>query len=91
MDRQASEIGDRERFGLERLNLAAPVVIGDYVWVGVGALISKGTVIPDDCVVGAKSSSVKHSAKPALFWRALRRASFVKRDINSNRGRKRRF
>lgn len=38
-----------------RLNQPDSVLIGDHVWVGVGALISKGAVVPEDCVVGAYS------------------------------------
>lgn len=73
-----------------RLNLAAPVVIGDHVWVGVGALISKGTVIPDDCVVGAKSFVNKAFSETGVLL-AGTPATVVKRDITWNRGRKRRF
>lgn len=39
----------------ERTNSAAPVTIGDHVWIGLGTLISKGAVIPPDCIVGAMS------------------------------------
>ncbi|MGE0784541.1 MAG: acyltransferase [Sandaracinaceae bacterium] len=38
-----------------RINPAAAVRIGDRVWVAADATISKGSVIPDGCVVGAKS------------------------------------
>ncbi len=33
----------------------APVVIGNNVWIGAGCVILRGTVIGDDCVVGAGS------------------------------------
>ncbi len=79
----------RRRDG-RRLNLAAPVVIGDHVWVGVGALISKGTVIPDDCVVGAKSFVNKAFSETSTLL-AGTPATVVKRGITWNRGRKRRF
>ena len=39
----------------KRLNLPASIEIGDHVWVGVGAIINKGTRIPDDSIVGAMS------------------------------------
>ena len=39
----------------ERVNLPAPISIGDHVWIGVGALISKGVTIGADNIVGAAS------------------------------------
>lgn len=39
----------------QRLNPAAPVYIGDHVWVGVGCLISKGAIVPTDTIIGAMS------------------------------------
>ncbi|MEK4566278.1 acyltransferase [Alkalihalobacillus sp. FSL R5-0424] len=39
----------------ERLNHAKDVKIGNHVWVAASVLISKGAVIPDDCIVGARS------------------------------------
>lgn len=39
----------------ERVNPAGPVVVGDGVWVAADATISKRSVVPDGCVVGAKS------------------------------------
>lgn len=38
-----------------RLNLAGSITIGDHVWVGVGAIINKGAVVPADSIVGAMS------------------------------------
>lgn len=37
------------------LNPPADVVVGDRVWIAARAVISKGSVIPHDCVVGAMS------------------------------------
>ena len=34
---------------------AEPIIIGDNVWVGARALLSKGCVIADGCVIGASS------------------------------------
>jgi len=39
----------------ERINPAADVVVGDHVWVAANTTLSKGSVIPDGCVVGAMS------------------------------------
>lgn len=37
------------------LNHNADVVIGNHVWIAYGVCILKGTNIPDNCVVGARS------------------------------------
>lgn len=37
----------------ERINSDKPVVIGNHVWVGCRSIILKGTIIPNNCVVGA--------------------------------------
>lgn len=34
-------------------NLAKPIIIGNHVWIGYNIIITKGTVIPDNCVIGA--------------------------------------
>ncbi|POA17717.1 hypothetical protein C1886_20490 [Pseudomonas sp. FW300-N1A1] len=39
----------------ERLNLPGDVLIGDHVWIGQAALISKGTKIGRNSIVGASS------------------------------------
>lgn len=36
-----------------RINGSQDITVGDHVWVGTRATILKGTVIPDDCIVGA--------------------------------------
>lgn len=46
-------IFDRETDAL--INPAADVVVGDGVWIAARAIVSKGSVIPDGCVVGAMS------------------------------------
>ena len=37
----------------ERKNLSAPVVIGDNVWIGSGAVILLGVTLRSGCIVGA--------------------------------------
>lgn len=39
----------------QHLNPSKDIKIGNRVWMGIGALISKGSVIQDDSIVGAKS------------------------------------
>jgi len=76
----------RRRDG-RRLNRAASVTVGDHVWVGLGAILNKGTVIPEDCVVGANSFVNKaFSISGAVLAGAP--AMIVKRDVTWNRGRK---
>lgn len=35
-----------------RINPAEDVVISDHIWIGYRALVTKGAVIPNNCVVG---------------------------------------
>lgn len=79
----------RRRDG-RRLNRAAPIVVGDHVWVGVGALLNKGTVIPQDCIVGAKSFVNKAFSESGVVL-AGTPAKIVKRDVTWSRGRKQRW
>ncbi len=37
------------------INKPEPIKIGNNVWIGCQNLILKGTIIPDNCVIGAKS------------------------------------
>ena len=47
------------------LKKTAPVVIGNNVWIGNRTTITKGTVIPDSCMVGSNSLCTKdYSAIP---------------------------
>lgn len=39
----------------ERINLPAPIQIGNHVWIGEQVSIMKGALIPDGCVVGIGS------------------------------------
>lgn len=44
-----------EDFSHKRINEDRPIIIGNHVWIGTGCLILKGTVIPDNCVIAARS------------------------------------
>ena len=39
----------------EQINPPADVVVGNGVWIAARAIVSKGSIIPDGCVVGAMS------------------------------------
>lgn len=39
----------------KRLNPAQNINIGNHVWIGMQCIILKGTTIPDNCIVGARS------------------------------------
>lgn len=39
----------------ERINPDKDIIIGDKVWIGLGATILKGTYIADNSIIGAKS------------------------------------
>lgn len=45
------------------LNWPKDIRIGNHVWIGARAVLLKGTVIPDDCVVGACSVVTKEFSK----------------------------
>ncbi|WP_342639136.1 hypothetical protein [Vibrio metschnikovii] len=80
----------------KRLNTPESVVIGDHVWVGVGALLSKGTVLANDSIVGAFSfvntvfteENIIVAGTPAklvkrgVTWQRGRKASFTEEELN---------
>ncbi len=39
----------------KRINQSKDIIIGNHVWVGQGAYVLKGTVVPDNCIIGAKA------------------------------------
>lgn len=43
----------------ERINPARSIKIGNHVWIGMDTIISKGVVLADDIIVGAKAMVVK--------------------------------
>lgn len=79
-----------------RLNTPADVIIGDHVWVGVGVILNKGTVIPNDTIVGAgafvnKPFEEEHTAiagapakvvRRGVTWNRSRRAKFSTDEMN---------
>lgn len=73
-----------------RLNKPASIMIGDHVWVSVGAMISKGVTIPDDSIVGAQSF-VNNSFTEKNTVIAGMPAKVVKRGVTWNRNRKDKF
>lgn len=84
----AHSVVDRET-GL-RINTPKSVTIGDHVWVGVGTLISKGAVVPDDCIVGAHSfvNGEFHASHVII---AGSPAKVVKEGVTWHRSRKKQF
>lgn len=42
-----------------RINRAKGVWVGNHVWIGEGVTLSKGSSIPNNCIVGAKSIVTK--------------------------------
>lgn len=42
-----------------KLDIAAPIVVGDNVFIGAGALILKGVTIGSNCIVGANAVVAK--------------------------------
>lgn len=70
----------------KRVNPDKDILIGKYVWIGLGVKILKGTEIADGCVVGAgsvlsgiyRTENVIIAGNPAriikeqIFWKAQR-------------------
>jgi acetyltransferase-like isoleucine patch superfamily enzyme len=54
---------DHNGHEVESLNSALPIHIGNNVWIGLNAIILKGCVIPDNCIVAA-GSVVKGKFEP---------------------------
>lgn len=73
-----------------RINQPRSVVIGDHVWVGLRALISKGASIPDDCIIGA-SAFVNSAHTESHTVLAGVPAKVVRRGVTWHRGRKQSF
>ncbi len=48
----------------ERLNNAQKITIGNHVWIAARAILSKGSAIPDGCVIGAGSFVNKPFTEP---------------------------
>lgn len=85
-------IGDSDWHGLYNrvtaFRCTSPVVLGDNVWVGMGAVVTKGVTIGDNSVVGAGAIVTKDVAanmvvagNPAKVVKTLNpRRRFLKRD-----------
>lgn len=79
-----------------RLNTPGDVIIGDHVWVGLGVILNKGSVIPSDTIVGAgafvnKPFEDEHTAiagapakvvRRGVTWNRLRREKFSHEEMN---------
>lgn len=37
----------------KRINQSQDIIIGEHVWVGRNAMLEKGTIVPDGCIIGA--------------------------------------
>lgn len=74
----------------KRVNTPSSVKIGNHVWVGVGSLISKGSQIPNDSIVGAYSFVNKKFTEENVLI-AGTPAKIVRHGVTWNRGRKPKF
>jgi hypothetical protein len=79
-----------ERASGKRINGPASVEIGDHVWVGVGAIVNKGAIIPVDSIVGARAFVNKAFNQPGVIL-AGAPAVVVKSGITWNRLRKKQY
>ncbi|RYZ85469.1 MAG: hypothetical protein EOP06_16190 [Proteobacteria bacterium] len=74
----------------KRLNKARSITIGDHVWIGVGAIINKGAIVPSDSIVGAMSFVNGQFDEEGVVL-AGSPAKIVKRGITWNRSRRDKF
>lgn len=74
----------------QRINSAAPIQIGDHVWIGLGAVINKGVVIGDDNVIGA-GSFVNRSFQGSQCAIAGRPAGIVREGVTWHRSQRDNF
>lgn len=51
----------------------APIRIGDNVWIGCRAIVLKGSVIPEGCVIGACASITKPLSEPHAAYGGVSR------------------
>lgn len=73
-----------------RLNLPAPVEIGDHVWIGARAFISKGSTISANSVVGAMSFVSGSFSEPGIVIAGVP-ARIVRRGVDWRTERRSRF
>ena len=70
-----------------RINYGVDISIGNHVWVGAESMILKGSVIPDNCVIGARSmvtSSLRADSNSMIVGSP---AKVIKDNINWKRER----
>ncbi len=67
-----------------QLNSARKVIIGDHVWVAARAMISKGAIIPNGCIIGAASFVNKEYTIPNSIIAGVP-ARIVKKNIRWER------
>jgi acetyltransferase-like isoleucine patch superfamily enzyme len=76
--RRKMTIADYPLIGMEyTVPRTAPVKIGSDVWIGVQAMILKGVVIGDGCIVGARALVAKSGSYPVASIIASPAASIV--------------
>jgi acetyltransferase-like isoleucine patch superfamily enzyme len=74
----------------QRLNLPGSVSIGDHVWIGTRALISKGSTISANSVVGAMSFVSESFDEPGVVIAGVP-AKIVRRGVDWRTERRSRF
>ena len=71
----------------KRINHAGDITIGNHVWIGFQSLLLKGTTIPDNCVIGARSMTTASLKAEQGDVIAGTPAKVIKHNINWRRER----
>lgn len=79
-----------ERDSGKRVNSPGSISIGDHVWVGLGAIISKGSSVPADSIVGAMSFVNSKFDEEGTVIAGVP-AKVIKRGVTWSRLRKKKF
>jgi len=69
-----------------RINPSQNIEIGNHVWIGNKTIITKGVIIPENCIVATGAIVTKKFEEPNVIIGGIP-AKIIKRDVNWNESR----